>query len=118
MRPNNPIFFQGVDASVTTQTSKPVPSTYLYTGSIQAVFSGTPSGALQIQVSNDSGANLVNSAPVNWSNLGSPVTVTSGALTLIILPNPPFCFAWMQVVWTHSGGSGTMIVSGSFAGSS
>lgn len=68
--------------------------------SIQCVYSGSPNGAMKIQVSNDQ------EDPTNWDDLdNSSVTITtSGSETYIV--NDVF-YNFIRLVYTFSSGSGT-----------
>jgi hypothetical protein len=72
--------------------------------SAQVTATGTnPSGTLQLQVSNDNvrADNVfTNTTFTNWSNLGSPVTVSSAATTLIAQQD--MCYRAMRAVYTDT----------------
>lgn len=103
MRPKNNLIFAAINAAV-SHNSDPIPMEFMLRYSGQAVFSSnTLNGSIQVQVSNDppNGA-----APSHWSNLGSSISVASGALTLI--PFTESCYQWARIVWTASSGAGTI----------
>lgn len=69
------------------------------------VGTGTATGSIQLQVSNDRvpAANLFNDAVfVNWSNLGSATAVTGTGVLLIAQQD--MCYRAMRVVYTDSSG--------------
>lgn len=69
--------------------------------SVQAVFTGSPSGTFKIQVSND-----VNSSPSNWSDLGDSSQAISAAGD-IMWDISSAGYKWAKVVYTRTSGSGT-----------
>jgi hypothetical protein len=77
--------------------------------SIQAVFTGSPTGTLKVQISDDPGK-LLSGTPsgiVNWSDYtGSSVAVSAAG-------NQAFDIwaigaKWIRIVYTASGGSGSL----------
>jgi hypothetical protein len=77
--------------------------------SAQIIAEGAAAGTIQLQVSNDINDNFYQQTPVytNWSNLGSPVTVSSAGATLILQQD--MSYRAVRAVWTGSG-AGTIIV--------
>lgn len=69
--------------------------------SIQCVYTGSPNGALKIQVSND------DEDPTNWDDLAnSTVTITtSGSETYIVAD---VFYNFIRLVYTYSSGSGVL----------
>ena len=66
--------------------------------------SGTITGSLQLQVSNDRapGLNGFGFVPTNWSNLGSAVALSTTGVNLIAQQD--MCYAWLRAVFTDSSG--------------
>lgn len=113
MKPNSSPYLNSVDASI-NQASPAIPIQQVFSISAQVIVTGSSTGSLQFQVSNDtadlcttdSKGNLV---PTNWSNLGTAVTVGSAGITLI--GQTYVCNQFMRAVWTHNNGSaGTLTV--------
>jgi len=80
---------------------------------IQLVFTGTPQGEFKLQASNDRG-NVQKSTEtgrssdvVNWTDIsGSVQNVTEAGNHMWCFELTPF--RWVRVVWTQTGGSGTL----------
>lgn len=119
MRPNCSPIMNALDASK-AENSVVLDAQFLYRMSGQAVFSSnTLAGSLQLQFSDDLAAGLsVDSngkpIPVNWSNIGSSIAVTSGATTAI--PLTELCYRWVRVTWTQTGGTGTITLNANTIG--
>lgn len=78
--------------------------------SLQSISTNTATGTIQVQVSNDppsEGSNAV--VPTNWTNL-SGATITVTAASILILPEIQISHNWLQVTFTHTGGSGNLTV--------
>jgi hypothetical protein len=116
MRNDNPIILNA--SASTSQTSAAIYTGFMLRISFQAVFTGTPNGNIQIQVSDDVG-NQNNTPPTNWFNFNSAFTITSGAQQFMPSASPYYyeiCHRWMRVVWTNTSGTGTIVVTGFAAG--
>lgn len=79
--------------------------------SVQVVYSGSPSGSMSIQVSNDSVAYGPASNPsanvVNWTS--ADVATQSITSTGSVLFNPLWPgYRWMRLLYTRSSGTGVM----------
>lgn len=70
---------------------------------MQAVYTGAPTGSLQIQGSNDN---------VNWSSVGSPVAISAAGNTLVNLGLVGFQFMRAFYDFTSGTGALTLIASG------
>lgn len=81
-------------------TSTVIDLDYLQGYAVQAVWTGTPTGSLAIQVSNDQ---------VVWSSLAgvSPVAL-SGAAGNTMFNVPQSFFRYTQLVYTFTSGTGTL----------
>lgn len=78
-----------------------------------ATFSeNTAAGTLKLQASNDHSAagNLAGAfVPTNWVDIsGATVTIVAGASVLI--PKTEVCYNYIRLVFTRTGGAGTMQV--------
>lgn len=98
-----------------TITSLPIDLSQMFKLSAQVVVgTGTATGSLQLQVSNDhsTGAQLFNNQTfTNWSNLGSPVSITGAGVTLVAQQD--VCYKALRAVYTDSSsgaGSATITV--------
>lgn len=81
--------------------------------SVQASFSeNTAAGTVKLQASNDfsTAGNLAGTfVPTNWVDIaGATVTVVAGATVLI--PKTEVSYNYVRVVFTQTGGAGTMTV--------
>jgi hypothetical protein len=73
----------------------------IYMASISLVFSGTPSGGFTVQCSNDK------SNPINWTTIdGSLQNITAAGDHTYNIED--MGFKYIRVVYTYSGGSGTL----------
>lgn len=88
-----------------TTTSEPVDSTSFQSFSILSVSTDTLTGSIQVQVSNDPAAHP-GTPPANWSNYGAPIAVTAASVLNSVFTSTPFM--WVRVVFTASGGAGTV----------
>lgn len=76
--------------------------------SVQIVATGSPTGVVKIQGSNDPGNSLSNTVPTNWTDLTSKSkTLTTSGAFMIEMFQP--AYRWMRVVYT-AGGTGTVTV--------
>jgi hypothetical protein len=116
MRFNNPTIIAAASATA-AQNSIALDASQVFAASFQIISSsGSNSGSLQIQFSNDPASGLSTDAngkliPVNWSNLGSAATVTAGAIASVQIPQSSYAgYRWLRAVWTPSSGAGTITV--------
>lgn len=74
---------------------------FMLSASIQAVWTGSPTGNLSIQISNDN---------INWSTYTGSSTAVSGAGNFMwnLLTTP---YPWVRVIYTASGGTGSLNIS-------
>lgn len=91
-----------------------IPIQQAYQVSCQATASSM-GGSLQLQVSNDQPGNLEvdangNAIPVNWSNLGSAVSVNiAGNIGLAYVPVQLVCGNYLRSILTGVTGTGTFM---------
>lgn len=104
---NFPIFTAGNMS--TTLTSAPFSVYQVFGWSAQFVFTGSPTGSLTVNVSNDpySTAGGGVTPPSNWSLLASSTEAISSAGNLIYNVDLAF-YNWVQFVYTPSGGTGSL----------
>lgn len=101
---NHPVINAVANAS--TVTSAAVDARFVLMATAQAVFTdGSAAGTLKLQASND------NSAPTNWNDIPlATASVVSGADTMTPVLATPFCYQFIRVSFTSSGGAGTFTV--------
>lgn len=78
-------------------------------GSIQAVFTGAPTGALKLQLSNQIVANTAdpNVAVTEWTDYsGSATNVVAAGSHIFNISN--MGYKWCKMVYTRTGGTGTL----------
>lgn len=105
--------FKALDAVTSEENheSDVIDTSQVFRISAQIVASaGTVTGEVQLQVSNDPilvGYEML-AEPTNWSDLGSPVTL-SGEGTYVIA-SQDICYRALRVVFTSASGSDTSLV--------
>jgi hypothetical protein len=113
MRSNVSTNINAADASVNASGSI-IDVNQVFMISAQCISTGSSTGSVQLQISNDLRANLATDAngypiPVNWSSLGSPATVTAGSVTYIAATQ--VCGQFVRALYTKNNGSaGTITV--------
>lgn len=105
----------------TTINSTAQPMLDLFSFAIQVVFTGTPTGSIKLQFSNDaayagnprSGTSGLNPPPTNWTDIAnSSFTVTAAGNVGWDYSWPGF--NWVRIVYTDtSSGSSTAIITSS-----
>lgn len=76
--------------------------------SAQAVVTGTSTGTLYLQVSND--PYVAGVTPANWSNLATSIAVSGAGVYLI--PKTDLCYSAMRAYFAHTNAAaGTITVS-------
>ena len=101
------------DATVASQTSAAIDTSFWYTYSAFSVaVGGTITGTVKIQVSNDE---VIGGAPVNWIDLPSATSSVTAAGNYLI-GKTDIAFRWLRVVYTKASSAGgatiTVIVNG------
>lgn len=111
MRPNNNPVLTNVSASGTISSNAQW-SDMIIRFSFQAVVTGSASGTIIAQASNDFfvGAPPNQFKPTNWSNIGSSVTVTNTGV--YIIPEIESSYEYIRLTYTDtSGGTATGSIS-------
>jgi hypothetical protein len=92
-----------IDASVGAE-SDAIDASFLVAGSVQIISTGSPSGDVKVQASND----LVTGSqvPTNWTDITGLSVTLSGAGTDLI-PKFDICYQSIRIVAT-AGGTGTV----------
>lgn len=108
-----PVHFIKSQSMTGSSSSAPQPIQWVDNVSIQLNFTGTPTGVFQVLGSLDySPGGPVYPIPANAGNF-VPITlptvpVASGAAGQILLDLNQLSFPWIKVVYTPSGGAGTL----------
>lgn len=90
-------------------TSSPVSLNQIYGWSAQFIFTGSPVGALSVQVSCDPSlvAEGTTVAPTNWTTLANSSTSISAAGDLTYNVDIGF-YNWIRFLYTRTSGTGTL----------
>lgn len=108
-------------APIASNNSAAIDCDQMYAASFIATFSvNDGAGALKVQASNEFPLNNQASGYVpsaaSWIDVPSAtVTVASGATSLVPMPLS-FSYRWLRLVWTRTGGMGTITVSANIQG--
>lgn len=105
-----------IDAhAIASNNSAPIVADQMYAASFIASFSvADGAGACKIQASNypvpSGNFALITIPDASWVDVPlATATIASGATTLIPMPTQ-FSYRWLRVVWTRTGGTGTITV--------
>jgi hypothetical protein len=113
MRPNSVSTISAADASV-NQAGPAVPAQNLLYVAAQCVSTGSATGSVQLQTSNDQPKSLPvdangNAIPVNWSNFGTAAAITAASVIEIAVGQ--VCANYVRALYTKTNGSaGTITV--------
>lgn len=110
MLPSNFQAMAALDASV-DETSAAFPTDHVFGMSAIVTTTGTSTGTLKIQVSNDIGLPGPSGTfvPANWVDSTQTVTVSAAGTALI--PYFNYSYEYCRFVWTHNNGAaGTITV--------
>lgn len=114
MKPSNSIIMSAL-ANNTNQTSQIVWAFDIVRFSIQAVVTGTPTGTLQVWVSNDKAVGFPANqfVPTNWVELGSDVSVAAAGVFMVPSSTElEASYEYIKLVYTDgSGGAATGTIS-------
>lgn len=104
---NIPIVTNGDMSSSINST--PINLDSIVTYSVQAVFTGTPSGTLQLQGSNDNvlTGDPMNATPTNWTVIVDSISGISTAGTYTVNVEIPG-YSWVRLQYVRTAGSGTL----------
>lgn len=112
MRVLHEILLATSDASI-NETSLPGLLAHAWGYSIQAIFTGSPVGAIKLQGSSDPvpDANFAaaNYPVVNWTDIANSSTSVTGSGT-VAYDVVKSAYNWVRVVYTASSGTGTITV--------
>lgn len=113
MRAVNSQILSNADASA-DQASAAVPSSQIFYISAQAVVTGTSTGTLKLQFSNDACEGSQSPVPTNWNNITGATVTISGAGTYAILKTE-LSYRFVRAVFTHTNaaaGTITAVING------
>lgn len=79
-----------------------------YGFSIQCIFTGTPTGTLKIQGSNDVGYDSNGGGVVNWSDIAGATIALTGAAGSGMFNLDATYYKWARLFYTRVAGSGTL----------
>jgi hypothetical protein len=109
MRPNNCIIMNNLSAA-SNQTSTVQWTDTIVRVSFQVVNSGTSTGTLQLQASDDQAIGLPANqfTPTNWFNVGGTVSVTGAGV--FVVTQQEVAYEYLKLVFTSSvPGTGTLL---------
>lgn len=113
MRPNNSVNISTVSAAADA-TGITVDGSQTIAMSAQAVVTGTSTGTLNIQFSNDVSPPVDangNQLPVNWSNIATIGTVAIAGAGVYSIPKLDACYRWIRTQFVHTNAAaGTITV--------
>lgn len=103
----------------TTATSAPLLLEYAFGYSIQCVFTGTPTGTLILQASDDfnpaANFNVATFEPTNWTSItGSSTNITAAGN--VLFNTGDIYYRYVRAVYTPVSGSGTLTIVGNAKG--
>ena len=93
-----------VSAAAST-TGPTIDSSNLINSSVMIVVTGTVTGIVKLQGSNDYGNSQSNSVPTNWVDI--PNTAITLASANAFIPTTQMCYNWIRVAFV-AGGTGTV----------
>lgn len=113
MRPNCSVNMAALDASI-DEVGIVIPASQVIAASVQAVVTGTSTGTLNLQFSNDI-APPVDSfgkpAPTHWSNIATIGTVAIAGAGVYSMPKLDVAYQYIRTSFTHTNAaSGTITV--------
>lgn len=113
MRVINVIIESGVIMN-TNINSQPLNLNQMFGYSIQAVYTGTPTGTFKLQCSVDANSGNIN--PVNWTDIANTpfVVASAGSFTWNVYD---VMYNWVRLVYTDaSGGTSTAVLTATYNG--
>jgi hypothetical protein len=100
---NTHIIVDGAMTGTATVVSTPINVTRVDRFTIQARWSGTPNGAIKVQVSNDDGTGTL-----NWTDLPSSSVSITGAAGSTLYSVNNVAFVWVRLSYTNTSSTGTL----------
>jgi len=105
------------DASIDQLSTQPILADQIFVCSAQVVTTGTSTGVLKLQASNDIVVQQsVSGQPIHWFDItGATVSVVGAGTTAIL--KTELCYQYIRAVWTHANGlPGTITINLQIAG--
>ena len=100
MRPANK---KVLDTVAVSTNSSEIKTDFVVACSVIATATGTIAGSVKLQASND------NVDPTNWCDIAS-ATVSVSVSNPVMIAKTDLCYNFIRVVFTKSGGTGTVTV--------
>jgi hypothetical protein len=97
-----------INEQTDSATSQAIKSDFHVACSVQVITTSTIAGTVKLQFSND--PQNIAGFPVNWSDIAGATVTLSGSAGVFHIPKTEICYNFMRVVFTKSGGSGTVSV--------
>lgn len=111
MRPINEQVLTAADASK-DEASAPIRADQLFYMSVQAIMTGTSSGTLKLQFSNDPCEGSIGQkvpVPTNWSDIANASVTITGTAGVFAIPKTELCYRFVRVMFAkNNGASGTV----------
>lgn len=109
MRFNTQNNIAAADASV-NENGLTIDSSYVAFASVQAVVTGTSTGTLLVEYSNDLPSECSTDSsgklqPVNWTPIGTPAQVTIAGAGSFAIPVFQCCYRWIRCQFTKNNGA-------------
>lgn len=98
--------YKALDAVTVTATSSPIQASYLSSFSVHGISTSTIFGSFKVQASNDP-ISVVGGTPGNFVDI-SPIAMVLPAGGSVMLTATASTYNWLQVVFTKTGGTGTV----------
>lgn len=114
MRPNTQVQMKALDASA-DKVGATIDANQVLTISAQAIVTGTSTGTLNIQASNDPPSGLANvegvPTVVNWTNIATIGTIAIAGAGTYLIPKFDVAYRWIRCSFVHNNGAaGTITV--------
>jgi hypothetical protein len=107
MRYITDLTFNAIDASASAN-GPTIDASQLLQVSAQIIATGSPTGTIKFQASNDFGNSMASTTPTNWTDIATQ-TITLTTAGSFLIPKFEICYQWIRIVYT-SGGTGTITV--------
>lgn len=96
-----PVLKTALDAVTANADSEAIPTDYQVACSLQVITTGTATGTLKMQFSND------RDNPTHWSDIpNASITISAAGVTNI--PKTDICYKWIKVNLSGFSGTGTV----------